>query len=175
MKNILIIYSTFDGQTLKICQRLQAQLIARGQKVSLVCIDDKPTIAIEAFDKVILGASIKYGKHSKKMHRFIRQNLAPLQAKPNAFFSVNLVARKADKKDPSTNPYLNKFLATTSWQPNALAVFAGKLNYPHYKLLDRLIIQLIMKMTGGPTDPSQVVEYTNWQQVDDFALVIENL
>ena len=175
MKNILIIYSTNEGQTLKICQRLQTLLVENLQKVTLFCIDEGEMINIEDFDKVIIGASIKYGKHSKKIQRFVKDNSQCLATKPNAFFSVNLVARKPEKNTPSTNPYLKKFLAQTAWEPNVLAVFAGKLNYPRYNLIDRLIIQLIMKMTDGPTDPSTEVEYTNWQQVEDFGLMINDL
>jgi menaquinone-dependent protoporphyrinogen oxidase len=31
------------------------------------------------------------------------------------------------------------------------------------------MIRLIMTMTGGPTDPATVIEYTDWGQVDAFA------
>lgn len=30
------------------------------------------------------------------------------------------------------------------------------------------MIQLIMRMTGGETDTSKEVEYTDWQQVSSF-------
>jgi menaquinone-dependent protoporphyrinogen oxidase len=56
-----------------------------------------------------------------------------------------------------------------------VAVFGGKLNYPAYGVLDRLMIRLIMKITGGPTDPATVVVFTDWEQVDDFARVIAGL
>ncbi len=31
------------------------------------------------------------------------------------------------------------------------------------------MIQLIMKITGGETDTTKEVEYTNWQKVSEFA------
>jgi menaquinone-dependent protoporphyrinogen oxidase len=31
------------------------------------------------------------------------------------------------------------------------------------------MIRLIMTMTKGPTDPTAVVEFTDWNQVDDLA------
>jgi len=46
--------------------------------------------------------------------------------------------------------------------------FAGKLDYPKYSFWDRKIIQMIMWMTKGPTDPAAVVEFTNWEQVEAF-------
>lgn len=48
-------------------------------------------------------------------------------------------------------------------------VFAGALRYPRYSWLDRTMIKMIMKMTGGETDTTKEVEYTDWQQVDRFA------
>lgn len=175
MKNILIIYSTNNGQTLKICRRLKDVLLQKNQKVTLLSVDDKTTTDLASFDKIIIGASIKYGKHCIKMHHFINQHLHILNTKPNAFFSVNMVARKPEKNTPETNPYLKKFLNKIAWEPKELAVFAGEVDYPSYNIFDRLIIQFIMWMTKGPTDPTVRVEYTNWQQVEKFAEVIENI
>lgn len=54
------------------------------------------------------------------------------------------------------------------WKPRHLAVFAGKLDYGRYGWRDRSIIRLIMLLTGGPTDPSACVEYTDWAKVHAF-------
>ena len=34
------------------------------------------------------------------------------------------------------------------------------------------MIQLIMWMTKGPTDPEAVIDFTDWNQVDEFGLHI---
>jgi menaquinone-dependent protoporphyrinogen oxidase len=168
MSHILILYSTVDGQTRKICQRLQQVLQAQEQKVTVVPIGDAAGTELEAFDKIVIGASIRYGKHNPEVSNFIARNRAILESKPNAFFSVNLVARKPGRDQPETNPYLQRFLKRISWKPRRLAVFAGRLDYPRYSLLDRLVIRLIMRITGGPTDPATIVEYTDWQKVEAF-------
>ncbi|GAB7205818.1 hypothetical protein OS21_23100 [Dickeya oryzae] len=49
------------------------------------------------------------------------------------------------------------------------AVFAGALRYPRYRWFDRVMIQLIMRMTGGETDSTKEIEYTDWEQVARFA------
>jgi menaquinone-dependent protoporphyrinogen oxidase len=94
---------------------------------------------------------------------------------PSAFFSVNVVARKPEKNQPESNPYVQKFLKQASWQPKKMAVFAGKINYPIYTFWDRQIIRLIMWMTGGPTDPKSVVDFTDWNKVDDFGRLIAEM
>ena len=57
------------------------------------------------FDKIVVGASIRYGKHAAQVHRFVEANQAILEQKPSAFFSVNLVARKPQKHAVGDNPY----------------------------------------------------------------------
>jgi menaquinone-dependent protoporphyrinogen oxidase len=81
---------------------------------------------------------------------------------------VNLVARKPNRNTPESNPYLKKFLRQAGWEPQAVAVFAGKLNYALYGFLDTQMIRLIMWLTKGPTNRDAVVDFTDWQQVDAF-------
>lgn len=167
MAKILIIYSTTDGHTRSICERLQ-EIAADGNDVDLVAMADQPGIDIAPYDKVVIGASIRYGKHQKEVFDFIERNRSALENKTNAFFSVNVVARKPEKNTPETNPYLQKFLKKIAWQPANLAVFAGKLDYPRYGAFDRTMIRFIMWMGKGPTDPSLTVEFTDWDKVDEF-------
>ncbi|MGB5441512.1 MAG: menaquinone-dependent protoporphyrinogen IX dehydrogenase [Gammaproteobacteria bacterium] len=175
MAKILIIYSTTDGHTREICQRLKQVIEQQAHRVTLISIDDEPGLDIRQFDKIVIGASIRYGKHSKKVYKFINSNEQILDKMPNAFFSVNVVARKPDKNEPGTNPYLKKFLNQISWRPKKLAVFAGKIDYPSYHFWDRQMIRLIMWMTKGPTDPEAVVEFTDWKQVESFGRLVSNM
>lgn len=169
MARVLVVYSSVDGQTLKICERLKRILEERASAVTLLAVDAAAGVDLSAFDTVVVGASIRYGKHRKSVYDFVASHLAMLEARPSAFFSVNIVARKSEKSRPENNPYLLKFLRQIAWRPRAVAVFAGRLDYPRYGFIDRQMIRLIMKMTGGPTDPSTVIEYTDWTAVDAFA------
>lgn len=175
MSEILIIYSTTDGHTLEICQHLQRLIEQQGHQVTLAPVDGAADMQLESFDKIVIGASIRYGKHHKHVYDFIKSNEQILDSKPNAFFSVNVVARKPEKNQPETNPYLQKFLRQISWQPKQLAVFAGKIDYPRYRFRDRQMIRLIMWITKGPTDPETVVEFTDWKQVETFGQLLGNM
>lgn len=172
MAKILILYSSIDGHTRAICQRLQQVLEKQNDQVLSVSINDATAMDLAAFDKIIIGASIRYGKHNAKVYEFIKRNLHALDSKPNAFFSVNIVARKPGKNKPETNPYLIKFLQQISWKPKIVAVFAGKIDYQKYRFFDRVMIRLIMRLTKGPTDPKANIDYTNWSQVEEFARTI---
>jgi menaquinone-dependent protoporphyrinogen oxidase len=174
MAKILIIYSSTDGHTREICIRLKQIVESKNNQVTLVSINQGHT-DLNSFDKIVIGASIRYGKHSKQIYEFIKENKIILDSKPNAFFSVNVVARKPEKNQPETNPYLQRFLKQITWKPKKLSVFAGKLDYQKYKFWDRFMIRLIMWITKGPTDPKTNVEFTNWSQVATFAQVIHEM
>jgi len=175
MSKILLVYSTVDGHTLKICERLRDSLEPAGHAVTLRALDDPAASELGRFDKIVIGASIRYGKHRPGVAAFMRAHRAALQSKPSAFFSVNIVARKPHRNTPETNPYVRKLLRQIAWQPRQLAVFAGKLDYPRYGFWDRQIIRFIMLLTRGPTDPRAVVEFTDWAQVERFARTISEL
>src|SRR3972149_3856982 len=175
MSKILFLYSTIDGHTLKICKRLQQLAEQAGHQATLAAIKDRPDIELEPFHKIVIGASIRYGKHRPYVAEFMRANRRVVESKPNAFFSVNIVARKPNKNTPETNPYVRKFLRQIAWRPQHLAVFAGMLDYPRYSFWDRQLIRFIMFLTSGPTDPSAVVEFTDWQQVEAFGHQISTM
>ena len=172
MSKILVLYSTTDGHTRTICERLQQVMAQQGNAVTVTPLAQADGLDLAGFDKIVIGASIRYGKHQPIVKQFIERHQALLERRANAFFTVNIVARKPEKNRPDTNPYLIKFLRTLSWQPRLLGVFAGKLDYPRYRFMDRFMIRLIMFMTNGPTDPKAVIEFTDWQQVEAFGLQV---
>ncbi|MCF8272451.1 MAG: menaquinone-dependent protoporphyrinogen IX dehydrogenase [Flavobacteriaceae bacterium] len=165
--NLLLIYSSVDGQTLKICNALTKQLKEHNQPVDLFSIDDFHG-DISSYNKIVIGSSIRYGVHNKKIIEFINTHKEELEAKTSVFFSVNLVARKPEKSSPETNTYVVKFFKTITWKPTYVAVFAGKIDYKKYTFFDRIMIQLIMWMTHGPTNRDAEIEYTKWDRVHAF-------
>lgn len=162
----LVIYSTVDGHTLKIGNRI-SELI--GGEVTLVDIDEPQEIDFTQYDKVLIGASIRYGNLRKNLLVFINQHKTQIDKLPNAFFMICLTARKPEKAIPENNLYMKKFDRLSQWQPNLKAVFAGSLQYSRYNWWQTRIIQLIMKMTGGSTDKSIDLELTNWEDVERFS------
>ena len=97
MKKSLIIYSSVDGHTEKISKKISENL-AHSFLVELVSLDKVKTKNLNNFDQIIVGASIRYGNYRKELFKFIDKNIDILSQKENAFFSVNVVARKKEKK-----------------------------------------------------------------------------
>lgn len=171
MKPTLIVYSTTDGQTLRICERLQAVLLQRQLPVQLMPVAGAQTLDLAAFGTVVLGASVRYGRHQPEVYRFVAQHKAALQQQA-VFFSVNAVARKPEKRGAHSNPYVRQFLRQTDWQPQHVAVLGGRIDYPRYGWRDKQIIRLIMWLTGGPSDGKSYNEFTDWQQVEALAQTV---
>ena len=170
----LIIYSSTDGQTKKICETIKENL-PPGNKFKLISLDEALYFNLEKCEKIIIGASIRYGRHNKKVLDFIIKNKNILDLKKTAFFSVNVVARKEEKSTPETNPYVLSLLKKTNWKPNKLSVFAGKVDYPNYNFINKIVIRFIMMITKGPTDINNSYEFTNWENVRKFAKELEKL
>ena len=164
----IIIYSSVDGMTKKICHYIKDILIQNNNLVEIVPINTFDQKLTE-FDNIIIASSIRYGKHNEQIENLIRENAALLNSKKAAFVSVNLVARKVEKSKADTNPYVIKFLNAIEWKPKIVGVFAGKLDYKLYSFTDRILIKLIMLMTKGPTSTKTAIEYTDWNKVDEFA------
>ncbi len=166
-KRILVLYSSREGQTRKIVDAMLTH--APDWQADWYNLHENPIIDLTAYDKVLIAASIRYGHFHSSLNKFVAQHSTALKEKESAFVAVNLVARKEEKNTPETNPYTRKWLQQTVWKPQHVAVFAGALRYSQYNWWQKRIIQLIMWMTGGNTDTSCDIEFTNWSNVQKFA------
>ena len=172
MAQLGLVYSTVDGHTLEICERLQQIAEEQGHSAQLVKLEPTTVVDLAAFDTVVIGASIRYGKHRPEVAQLINDNAALLEASPSAFFSVNAVARKPEKRDPDTNPYVKKFLASIAWKPQLIGIFGGRIDYSRYRFWDKTMIRFIMWMTKGPTAADTNVDFTDWEEVAAFGKAI---
>jgi menaquinone-dependent protoporphyrinogen oxidase len=168
LANTLLLYSTNYGLSKRICERIQESLVKRGERAEVVPLTGGSADP-KTFDAIVIGASIRHGKHSPVVLEFIRANKALLETKPSALFSVNLVARKPAKNTPQTNPYLKRLVAQSPWKPKLLGVFAGELDYSRYGPIDKYMMRLVMWINKGPTDFATKVQFTNWDEVERFA------
>jgi menaquinone-dependent protoporphyrinogen oxidase len=175
MAKIGFIYSTVDGHTLEICQRLAEVVGAAGLEATVLELTPDATLDLAPYDQIVVGASIRYGKHRPEVAHFINENTELLESKLGAFFSVNAVARKPEKREPHTNPYVRKFLKTIAWQPTIIGIFGGRIHYAKYRFWDRTMIRFIMWMTKGPTDLSANVDFTDWNEVEAFGHALYKL
>lgn len=168
---MLLFYATRDGQARRIAIHIAGRLADLGIAASPRDLAEgcpaPPELA--ATPLVALVAAVRYGRHLPEADRL----LAACRTLPSttrlAFVSVNLTARKPGRDTVASNQYLRKVIARHGLAPVLATAVAGRLDYPRYDWIDRQIIRLIMKLTGGPTDPRSCVEFTQWDAVNAIA------
>ncbi len=175
--NVLLVYATRDGQSRRVAARIANQLAKGGIAAPPLdlAVAFPEAVDLAASRVIAVVAAVRYGHHLPEAERFLKAHRHLLALVPLAVVSVNLTARKPGRDTAGGNRYLQKWLARHRLKPALATAVAGRLDYPRYGWLDKQIIRLIMRVTGGPTDPRSCVEFTRWSAVDEIALRIADL
>lgn len=171
MARILILYGTTDGHTKKIAAALSGMLTWEGGRVDVfdarrVAANVRPS----AYDGIIVAASIHIRNYQRAVKRWARKHAADLNAKPTAFVSVCLAIleqRAAARQEAQA--ILHRFLRRSGWRPSVQKIVAGALPYTRYNWLKKWVMKRIAAKAGGDTDTSRDFEYTDWDDLREFA------
>ena len=175
---ILIIYATTYGHTAKIAARIRDLLSEAGeQDVTLADVSNRrPDVQPEAFDMVIVGGSVVFGRHQAALLRFVRSHRLTLNSMPSAFFSVSGSGGSSlSSSREQAHQTLDRFLKEGGWSPALTATFGGAIVYSKYNPLLRWVMKRIAARNGEPADASGDHELTDWPQVARFALDVAAL
>lgn len=171
MCRLLVAFTTDDGHTAKIAERIALKLRENDCSVE-VCdlVHAWPELPVHEYKGVISGGPLHRGKHHPKLFKFATQNCRILNERPSAFFSVSLSAAGRDEQQDDATRCLEEFLRDTGWNPSASTIIAGALLYQKYGFFKRWMMKMIIKRGGtGDTDTSRNYVYTDWDAVDGFA------
>lgn len=171
MTHILIVYGTTDGHTRKIAQVLAENL--RALRCSVDIMDAaglRWRLSPEGYDGVIVAASVHIGDYQRAVGRWVRTYAPILNQLPAAFLSVCLAVL-----EPGTKPrqeilrIMRRFLDRCGWRPAITKMVAGALPYTRYGWLKRLMMKRLVAKAGGDTDTTRDFEYTDWNDLRNFA------
>ena len=169
MARILVIYATQYGQAGKVARALGDDLREAGASVDVVEASDGAPRP-EAYDGVIVTASVHAGGYQRNVRRWVRTHAETLARLPAAFVSVCLgVLQHNPAVDRELASIRERFEATTGWHPAVVKIVAGSLPYTRYNWLTRLVMRRIVAQAGGDTDTRRDYEYTDWNDVRIFA------
>ena len=163
-KRVLVVHGGRFGQSRKIAEAMDETLREAGLETELAELSRSTAVDPGRHDALLLVTSVRYGYFDRNAYRLVERSRAWLDTVPAQLVTVSLTARKPEKRNPQEHSYTRTFLEKSRW-PDEAEVVAGALEYPRYRWWDRLAIQLIMKITDGPTDPTVSIEYTDWPQV----------
>ncbi|CAN5622215.1 N/A [soil metagenome] len=170
MKRILVLFSTYNGQTEKIALNIRERLIAIGFDVEISNLKAASGHSFDDFDGIIAGAAVHFSKFEKHFRAVVSQNAFVLSKTPTAFFSVCLgILETKPETQLAERKIVTDFFEETMWQPNQWAIFAGALTYTQYGWLKKHVMRVIALRAGNKTDPRYDYEFTNWKEVELFA------
>ena len=166
MTRILVLYASTHGHTGKIAARIAEAI---GPAAELRSADTAKQLEPWRYDAVVVGASIHAGHHQKAVLGWVRDHAGVLNTMPTAFFSVCLTAADdTDEARAASQAYIDQTLEETGWKPQLTRTFAGALQYREYDVFTRLLIKLMMRRGGHPTDTSRDHDFTDWDDVERF-------
>lgn len=164
---ILLVYATTHGHSEKIAGRLAEAMRAEGADVELTQVAGAGAPGAERCDMVVVAASVHAGHHQRELVDWAKANRRGLAERPSAFISVSLqAAEDSDEARDATQEHIDLFVEETGWQPGHSVAVAGALQYQEYDLFTRLLMRLLMRRGGHPTDTSHDYDYTDWDALE---------
>lgn len=175
MKHILITYVSHSGSTQEIARFIGDELSALGQEADVRPLSELSDLS--AYDCIIAGGLLyRFGWHPEII-RFLEKNLAELQKKKTALFVTGLrlietpdcsqaaypvyidPAIEAVMANPRKPGLLDNFTTMDGYlkqalpviekiRPVSLGFFAGKLDMAVLNLPEKLIMLILMLLTG---------------------------
>ena len=155
---LLLVYASRYGQTEKIARRIAEVAGREGVECTLAPVAKAPPL--HELNDVIVAGPIYFGRHARRLLRWVQRNRHALEERHTAFVTVC--------GDVALGPELvEKFVRDSAWQPDVAATFAGAVRYSRYGWLVRAIMRRAAAKSGRPTAGDH--EYTDWNAVDAFA------
>jgi len=167
---LLVIYGSTDGQTQKVASAIGDA--ARRDGVDAVVADAKhghPPDDLDAFDAVIVAASVHVGGYQSAIRRWVSQQAPALARRRTAFVSVCLGMLQHDPKvDRDIGSIMQRFFSSTKWTPSITKLVAGAVPFTRYGWWKRRVMKRIMAKMIGAVDTTHDYEYTDWNDVAEF-------
>lgn len=173
---VLIVYGTTEGQTRKIGERVGKHIRDHGHVVELYDSAWVTHLDIDAFDAVVIAASVHQECHQETISDFVMAYRDKLMTKPTAFISVSLSV-VLDFAKSEAQAYVDSFVSTTQWKPQKILLLGGALRGAEYDYFQRQIVRYIVMKGGQAPDMEHDYEFTDWNVlmsfVDEFLAAAE--
>ena len=170
MSRILIVYGTTSGHTAKVATALAQTLRERGSIVDVINAASRSWPSPSGYNAVIVAASVHGGRFQRSIARWVRSYARDLNKKPTAFVTVCLAAVNAGTEEQQNiAKVMDRFFHETGWLPTIRKAVAGALLYTKYNWLTRWMMRRIVSRHHGDVDTSRDYEYTDWNDLAEFA------
>lgn len=168
-RSIAVLYATSYGHTEQVARRI-ADVATRADAVAYA-FDVRnlaPSFAFDQYDVIIFAGSVQFGKHQRRLERFVKRNREKLARVETAFVSVSGAAIKpADREEAAK--FAETFYQRTGWRPSTSLLVGGAYPFTRYGFFTKWMMKKLVAQHGYPTDTTRDYDYTNWTEVEEFA------
>src|SRR4051794_5799514 len=126
MAGTLVAFATSYCHTEKVARRIAELLAGPVDVVAISRFGRKPPVA--GYDLVIVAGSIYFGRHHRRLERFVHANRAALDAVDNALVSVSGSAIDDDSR-ADAEEYVAELTRRTGWRPRRVLLAGGATSY----------------------------------------------
>lgn len=176
MTTFLVTYGTGEGQTAKVAAYIGSALAKRGHDVTTAHVSDVSDDDVAGFDAILIGGPVNNRRHRPEVVEFVERNRETLADRPSGFFQLSFASILPWRwARGGAMEYVDAFVERTGWHPDRVGLFAGAVRYSQYDRLTRTIFRLVSAATTGDTDTSRDYEYTDWGEVERFAIDFADL
>ena len=158
----LIVFASKTGTSAECASQLAQKLDC---EVSLCQLGKERLPALDTFDRIVVGGSIRIGKMRKQVTGFVIQNKDLLLKKPLGLF-ICCMADGETAEQQLKNAYPAELLE----HAKAKGLFGGCCKFSRMGWLNRKMIQMIEKQqTGQEINTKEDIDKTRPAAIDQFA------
>ena len=172
---VLIVYGSRYGATEEIALKMASELKKLSIQTNLINlknIEQHYWPNITDYKAIIIGSSIKMGKWTKEIKKFIEINLDDLRkyTNPIGLFVTSGLASNPDRYEELKEDYIEKPLQKYHLSVTIFDVFAGVLDLTSsskFSWLDKKIVNAMAKEDQS-IKPKEKNDFRNWQKIIAF-------
>lgn len=169
-RSIAVLYATTHGHTEQVARRI-ADVATRADAVAYAFDIDNlaPSFAFEQYDLIVFAGSVEFGRHQRRLARFVKRNREKIARVDTAFVSVSGAAIKPEGHEQAAK-YAEQFFEQTAWRPITSLLVGGAYSFTRYGFLVKWMMKRLAAQHGYSTDTTRDYDYTNWSEVERFAV-----
>ena len=165
---VLISFASTEGQTRKIAERIAVHARELGHEASIY---DTATLlnvpSIDAFDAVIVAASVHEKRHQDSTTNFTIAHRDQLHLMPSAFISVSLSAATEDGQAEARG-YVDRFITNTRWLHPKILMLGGALRLSETDYFQQQVLKDVLMKRGDTLAVDIDYEFTDWEALEIF-------
>lgn len=163
---LLVLFESRHGQSEKIAAHITVLAARHGIDARARNIDYATPPGDDR--AIIVVAPVYFGRHSRRLRRYLRHWADCLASVPTAFVSVsNSAAAPGAAERAEARAVARRFVSEVSLHAAPVVIAGGALAYPRYPFFLRWVMRRIAAKAGAPVDTSRSHELTDWSALDD--------